>query len=180
MAQPRHVQSDLIVRTKLNRPPPPADLVPRERLVDLLQSNPDRSLTLVSAPAGYGKSTLVARWLDLIDVPGVYLSLDAEDDEPRIFLRYFIEAVRMHSPSSCRRTHELLGAAELPPPSLLGDYLVNDLLAIKRPFILVVDDYHRIHAQAVHEMIDQLLRHPCRSFHLVLVPGQRSHVRTLA
>lgn len=162
-------RNDLILRTKLHRPQLPPDLVPRARLLELLDQHPGRSFTLVSAPAGYGKSTLVSRWLDGVGEASAWLSLDEDDSDLRSFLKYLIAAVRTHSPKACRRSHEFLGAAELPPPAVLGECLSNDLDAIKRRFVLVIDDYHRIHSSAVHDLVGHILRHPSRTTHLVLV-----------
>ena len=147
----------------------PPDLVPRARLLELLDQNPGRSFTLVSAPAGYGKSTLVSRWLDGAGEAAAWLSLDEDDNDLRGFLKYFIAAVRTHSPKACRASHVYLGGAELPPAAVLAECLSNDLDAIKRRFVLVLDDYHRIHEGAIHELVSHLLRHPSRKVHLVLV-----------
>ncbi|MGB5199919.1 MAG: response regulator, partial [Sedimenticolaceae bacterium] len=75
-----------ILRTKLHRPPPPQDLVPRTRLLERLETGRVRPLTLVSAPAGYGKSMLVSSWLEKADWPSAWLSLDEADSEIRQFL----------------------------------------------------------------------------------------------
>ena len=77
-----------IIRTKLYRPPLTRDLVPRTPLLDRLEDSHQRPLTLVSAPAGYGKSTLVSQWLETLDCPAVWVSLDAEDSDLRRFLHY--------------------------------------------------------------------------------------------
>jgi LuxR family maltose regulon positive regulatory protein len=102
-------------------------------------------------------------------MPATWLSLDEEDNDLRQFLKYVVAAVRTHSTRACRHTHELLGVGELPPLAVLANCLANDLEAIKRPFILVVDDYHRIHDPAVHELLNLILRRPSRSCHLAPV-----------
>jgi LuxR family maltose regulon positive regulatory protein len=169
MPPPAQARNDWILRTKLHRPQLPPDLVERARVLELLEKNPERPFTLVSAPAGCGKSTLVSRWLEASEQPAAWLSLDDGDNDLRVFLRYLVAAVRTHSPKACRQSHEFLGAAELPPPAVLGDCFSNELDAIKRRFVLVLDDYHRIRERSIHELVDQLLRHPCPSCHLVLV-----------
>lgn len=166
MQQEEH---DIVVRTKLHRPQPPSDYVLRPRLIELLQANPRRAFTLVSAPAGYGKSSLVSSWLEGTEGKVAWLSLDEEDRDLGAFLKYFVAAVRTHSPKACRRTHELLGVAELPPASVLADSLCNELDTLQRRFTLVLDDFHCVDTGEINELVGNLLRHPPRSLHLVVV-----------
>ena len=130
--------------TKLNPQLLHSDSVARPRLIEQLEKDVRRPLTLVSASAGYGKSTLVAQWLDSSSFPGVWLSLDEGDNDPRSFLAYLVAAVRRHAPRACQGTLDLIRAAELPAPSVLADRLANELESIRKLFILVLDDYHRI------------------------------------
>ena len=81
-------------RTKLYRPPLPSDLVARPRLVNLLDFRPLRPLTLVSAPAGYGKSTLISCWAETLDCPVAWVSLDEHDDDAISFFSYFLAALQ--------------------------------------------------------------------------------------
>ena len=84
-----------LIRTKLNRPPLQADLVSRSRLYDRLNNHwRQRPLTLISAPAGYGKTTLASSWLETLDIPVAWLSLDEADSDLFVFLIYLIAAVR--------------------------------------------------------------------------------------
>ena len=82
-----------ILRTKLHRPQLSADVVNRDRLIKRIDSACDLPLTLVSAPAGYGKSVLVAQWVEQLDRAVAWLSLDADDSDPRTFLAYFLATV---------------------------------------------------------------------------------------
>jgi LuxR family maltose regulon positive regulatory protein len=104
-----------ILRTKLHRPPAPGDDVHRVRLSDYLDQQLERPLTLVSAPAGYAKSTLVSCWLDRCDNPGAWLSLDDNDSNLRQFLSYFIAAVKTIFPNAVSATSTLVDAPTLPP-----------------------------------------------------------------
>ena len=97
---------DPILRTKLYRPPLTAGLIDRGRLIRVMNRARDVPLTLVSAPAGYGKSVLVAQWAEQLDSPVAWLSLDASDSEPRAFLQYFLAAVDTVSPGACDATRE--------------------------------------------------------------------------
>lgn len=135
-------------QTKLHRPPLPTDLVEREKLIELLDRERTRPLTLVSAPAGYGKSVLVANWLEHSDWPSAWFSLDVDDGDLRVFLTYIVAALRTMFSGVCEQTLNLTKASELPAMSTLSTVLCNELDAIEQPFFLVLDDYHRIDAQS--------------------------------
>ena len=122
----------IILRTKLHRPPVPRDHVHRPRLLEYLDQRRDRPLTLVSAPAGYGKSTLMSCWLDRCDNPSAWLSLDENDNDLRQFLSYFIVAVETIFPNAVSATMTLVDAPTLPPLSTLVGSLANELDAIER------------------------------------------------
>jgi len=163
---------DIILRTKLHRPPAPSDYVHRPRLSDYLDQQLERPLTLVSAPAGYGKSTLVSCWLDRCDRPSTWISLDENDNDLRQFLAYFIAAVETVFPNSVNETRPLVDAPFLPPLSTLVGSMANELDMIEQGFILVLDDIHSIQEKSVHHFLNDLLRHPPRPMHLVLI-GRR-------
>ncbi len=159
----------VLIHTKLNRPRVVNDVVSRPRLTEKLNRRMERKLTLVAAPAGYGKSTLVAEWLETCDRPYAWLSLDENDSDPAIFLRYFIAAVQSVFPGAGQETAALLHAPELPPASILASTLINELDRIEQPFILALDDYHLIHEMAVHDLVNELLRYSPRTLHLALI-----------
>jgi len=158
-----------ILATKLHRPPVAPDILPRARLLEQLNEGRQRPLTLISAPAGYGKSTLASRWQEACDGLGIWVSLDEDDNDLRSFLAYLLAAVQAAVPNSCHKTQALLDAPNLPPGLVLTRYLLNDLDQIDEPFILVLDDYHHIHERAVHDVLAALLDHPPRAMHLVLL-----------
>ncbi len=158
-----------ILHTKLYRPATTPDLVVRERLLARLGSDRLPPLTLVSAPAGYGKTTLISHWLETLDRPSAWLSLDESDGEPRVFLGYLVAALRGLFPGCCRELSALLDSDELPPAAYLAARLSNELEAIAEPFVLALDDYHRIREPTVHELLDRLLAHPPRRLHLAIL-----------
>ncbi len=158
-----------ILRSKLYRPPVTADLVDRERLQARLEASHRQPLSLISAPAGYGKTTLVSSWLETCELPAAWLSLDETEGDTAIFLQYLVAAVRSLFPDACQDTLELAGASELPLTTVLAGALSNDLDAIEEPFVLVLDDYHRLREPGVHELLDRLLSHPPRGLRLVIV-----------
>jgi LuxR family maltose regulon positive regulatory protein len=157
-----------LIRTKLHRPPVASDHIHRPRLLERLDQRRQRPLTLVSAPAGYGKSTLVSWWLEAGDIPSGWLSLDESDNDLRLFLSYFLAAVQTIFPDVGHETQAMLSGADLPPLSVLASSLVNELDRIEDDFILVLDDYHVIQEQAVHDLTIELLKHPPQPLHLVL------------
>jgi LuxR family maltose regulon positive regulatory protein len=151
--------SEEIIATKLTLPVPRAHLIPRDRLLkqvekDLWQANGfERRLTLVSAPAGYGKTTLIADWGSRLKFPdrfperlqesGFYwLSLDEGDSDQVRFLLYFIEALRQADEHVGSASLEMLQSPQPPPMELLLGSLVNDVVKLPFPFVLVLDDYH--------------------------------------
>ena len=160
---------DSIIRTKLHPPPVTPDLIPRTRLLEQFEKQKKQPLTLVSAPAGYGKSTLASSWLESCNCPGAWYSLDEEDNDLRQFLTYFLAAVHSIFPNEAESTQSLLDAPNLPPIPILTRHLLNDLEEIDEPFILVLDDYHRIREKSVHDLIAGILEHPPKSMHLVLL-----------
>ena len=169
MAETSEHYRDPILWTKLHRPPVSADLVCRDRLHERMNLGLQTPLMLVSAPAGYGKSTLVSHWVESLDHPSAWVSLDRADGELEEFLAYILTAVQTVFPESCKETAALLQAANLPPVPTLARYLANELDAIDRPFVLVLDDYHRIEPSSrVHELLTRLLEHPPPPLRLVL------------
>jgi len=168
------VEDLTLLRTKLYRPPLTQDLVPRPRLLERLDRGRRRPLTLVSAPAGYGKTTLVSAWLqslaqETLSVPGAWLSLDEEDNDLVRFTTYLLAAVRTLFPDACPDTLALLQGATLPPLPVLARSLINELDALDASFVLALDDYRLIHDESVHRLLDALLAHPPRHMHLVLI-----------
>ena len=158
-----------LLRTKLHRPPVPADYVHRSRILEYLDRGRARPLTLVSAPAGYGKSVLISSWLDTCDRPGGWVSLDEQDNDLRRFLAYFLSAIQAVFPAAGLETLSMLKAQDLPPVPVLTHSLINDLDQIEDHFILVLDDFHLIHEKSVNRFLRELLRHPPRFMHLVII-----------
>ena len=167
-AQQTDIATFPLLRTKLYRPSLGEDLVLRPRLLERLEERRSRPLTLVSAPAGYGKTTLVNSWLDACDCPSAWLSLDEYDNDLAVFLSYLLAAVQGAFPESELKTLALMKAHSIPPVPVLARSLANDLERLEPPFILVLDDLHYIQEMAVYDLLGELLRHPPRSMHLVI------------
>lgn len=162
-----------LLAAKFFQPLPPAGWVKRTRLYQRLEEslllNPP--LTLVSAPAGYGKSTLVSEWLTTLGpgVKAVWLSLDEADDEPGRFLLYFVAALQKLEPVFGAEVFAALEAGHLPALDAFTTALVNELLAWETPHLLVLDDFQHVQNQFSLDCLNRLLAHHLGGFHLVLV-----------
>ena len=162
--------SQELLITKIYRPPLPADCVHRTDLIRLLDAGRSRPLTLVSAPAGYGKSVLVSSWLEASDWASFWVSLDEDDGDLKRFLSYLTAAICERFPQALKTTRSLHQEAALPEPRTVANIVGNELNAIDRPFFLVLDDYHRIRAGSpVRDLLRILIDHPPIPLHLVLI-----------
>ncbi len=137
--------ADNILLTKLHVPPLRSVFVHRPRLIGRLTAEPNALLTLICAPAGYGKTTLVAEWLQSLQSNFAWLSLDESDNDPRRFLGYLLAALRQIDAAIGRAVEPLLQSPQPPPGDVILTALVNEIAAVPQPFILVLDDYHLIH-----------------------------------
>jgi LuxR family maltose regulon positive regulatory protein len=162
------MHADLLT-IKLYVPPPRPTLVLRPRLTAAVSEALTHYLTLVSAPAGYGKTTLVSGWLRETDVPSAWLSLDESDNDPSRFLQYFITALQKIVPTLRADLLGMLQGMRLAPLDTPMNILINGITAHTAPFVLVLDDFHVIHAQPVLEMFIFLLEHMPPQMHLVLL-----------
>ncbi|MEE4143211.1 MAG: LuxR C-terminal-related transcriptional regulator, partial [Halieaceae bacterium] len=145
------------------------DLEQRTRLLTRLDQRRHRPLTLISAPAGYGKTMLASMWLESCSCPSAWLSLDEADNDLHSFVSYLLAAVLSAFPTLELKTQSLLDAPTLASAPVLARYLLNDLAQIEERFILVLDDVHLIQEQVIYELLGELLHHSPPSLHLVLV-----------
>jgi LuxR family maltose regulon positive regulatory protein len=159
----------VLLATKLHVPAIGGQLVHRAALLDALSAGRCRKLTLMSAPAGWGKTTLLAQWaLDAAeDQRFGWLSLDAADNDPVWFWMYVIAALQKDAPGLGTRAVELLTMGADPVQVVLPT-LLNDLDTIESPMVLILDDYHRVVNRAVHEQMAFVLRRMPANLHVVL------------
>ncbi len=169
-----------LLRTKLYMPPVRPRLVGRVRLVERLNRGlylPDgvgfaRKLTLISAPAGFGKTTLLAEWLSEFDAPAAtrlaWLSLDLDDNAPVRFLTYLIAAVQDACPDLDVEAGALMSGPQPPSFKTVLTLLINALTEAAVPLLLVLDDYHLVDRPAIHDALTFLLDHLPPSMHLVV------------
>ncbi|OGT27759.1 MAG: hypothetical protein A2Z17_03280 [Gammaproteobacteria bacterium RBG_16_66_13] len=158
-----------LLSTKLHAPPPGPGLIDRPQLTAALTQGLTRPLTLVSAPAGYGKTTLVSSWLRAAQIPFAWLSLDETDNDPARFVRYFVtalEGVVPGIPADLAAVHQR--TPPLPNTALLAS-LVNLTAECAAPFAIVLDDFQHIQDPSVLEMLNDLLQHMPPPMHLVLI-----------
>jgi LuxR family maltose regulon positive regulatory protein len=158
-----------VLRTKLHPPRVTTRVVERPRLFERLDEGAELPLTLVSAPAGYGKSTLVASWLSATGRAAAWLSLDEGDSDLAVFLRYLLAAIDTEVPGACPETSALIRVAEPPSAAAIAGVLTNELDELDDDLTLVLDDYHLIHDVRVHELLSGLLRHPPRPLRIVVL-----------
>jgi len=163
---------DRLLETKFHTPVWHSNGLIRSRLLDQLQAGltEQRKLTLVAAPAGYGKTTLIACWLHSFSEPTrkIWLSLEKSDNEPARFLSYWTAAWNRINSFDLENILELLDASQLPPFQNILDEVINALTSLEEPAILVLDDYHVITNPLIHEMLEYFLEHQPGQVHLVI------------
>lgn len=157
-----------LLATKFKAPPLRMDLVERSRLLRKLSPTPGVRLTLVSALAGSGKSTLLSQWCASSERPVAWLSLDARDNSLHRFLRYLIAALQQVDKSIGIEAGENLWSLRPPAVESLLTQMLNDVAGASKPFSLILDDYHRITENQVHDALLFLIDYLPPSFHLVI------------
>ncbi len=153
-----------LLTTKLYVPRVRHSLVLRRRLIERLNEGLDRRLTLISAPAGYGKTTLVSEWVQAIGgvsppIAIAWLSLDEDDNDPVRFLTYLVAALQMVDPNIGQTAQGMLQTPQPHPPESLLTTLINDMAAVSSPLILTLDDYHLIQTMSIHQPLAYLLEY---------------------
>jgi LuxR family maltose regulon positive regulatory protein len=175
--------SPILLQTKLHRPQIVRDVITRQRLIEHLNRGIRCPLIVINAPAGFGKTTLVCHWLEqsgasqgeratsspTVSWPVAWLSLDQNDSDLNLFMRYFIAALRTIFEEACAETQTLLNSRQQAPPEVLNATFSNELQALPGEAIFVLDDYQFIRGQEVHNLLNGLARHWPKPLHLVLI-----------
>ena len=156
-----------LLQTKLYLPRLRPALIARPQLIERLSQGVHRKLTLVSAPAGFGKTTLISAWITNRERVA-WLSLDEGDAEPLRFLTYFVGALRTLFPTIGEEIMTTLQSLQLPPIEATMSALLNEIAATAAEFILVLDDYHVIDSQPIDDSLIFLLEHQPPQMHLVI------------
>src|SRR5436190_14800648 len=157
-----------ILATKLYLPRLRPNVVFRPRLLERLNEGVHRKLTLISAPAGFGKTTLVSEWVEGIERPIAWLSLDEGDNDPARFLTYLVAALQTIAAHIGEGVLGMLQSSQPPPPEAMLTALLNEITTLPDHFVLVLDDYHVIDAKPVDMALAYLVEHLPPQMHLVI------------
>ena len=159
-----------ILATKLYVLQPRPGIVSRPRLIDQLNAGLAKGakLTLISAPAGFGKTTMTNEWITQRERPVAWLSLDEGDNDPTRFLTYFISALQTIAPKVGEEVLLVLQSPQPPPVETILINLLNEIISIPHNFIFVLDDYHLTDSKAVDNALTFLIEHQPPQMHLVI------------
>ena len=164
------VMVESLLRTKTYIPSPRSNLVPRPLLIDRLESSFQQGpkLTLISAPAGSGKTTLVSDWIRQTRHPAAWMSLDEDDNDLSRFLTLLITTLKSIHPELGESIFTLARSAQDFPTKTILTELINELDALDSPFALVLDDYDAVHTDSVHKAVNYLIDYGPPSMRMIL------------
>jgi LuxR family maltose regulon positive regulatory protein len=157
-----------LLTTKLYMPPIRPELVPRPHLLERLNEGLHRKLILISAPAGFGKTTLISAWIKDSGIPAAWISLDESDNDPARFLAYLVAALRTIQPDIGKGALSALQAPQPPSSEAILTALINQLDDMPHSLFLVLDDYHLITARSIHKALAFFLDHLPPQIHVVI------------
>ena len=156
-----------LLNTKLMPPRLHSAVVQRGDLLVRLDAGLTRKLTVVAAPTGFGKTTLVSQWIASRDVSSAWVTLDANDNDPSRFWAYVVSALRTFDSSLGKTTRAALTTYQPPSFQSLLTPLINDLTRLTKPCALVLDDYHVITSSEISEGLSFLIQHLPESLHII-------------
>ena len=157
-----------ILATKLYLPRLRPNVVSRPRLIERLNEGLHSKLTLIAAPAGFGKTTLVSEWVSFIERPTAWLSLDEGENDPTRFLTYLVAALQTIAATLGEGVLDVLQSPQPPPPEAILTTLLNEITTLPDHVVLVLDDYHVIDAKPVDMALTYLVEHLPLQMHLVI------------
>ena len=158
-----------ILKTRLFKPPVSGDLIARDRLISLFETNQNKPLTLVVASTGYGKSILVSQWLDKIKSAYCWISLEKDCNDLRIFLKYIASCIHSKFPEAFLKLSDMLEAAELPDVDIISATFTNELYDLNEEIKIILDDYHLIQNKDIHYLIGEILQHPPDKVRMIII-----------
>ena len=160
-----------ILMTKLFLPTSRPNTVFRSLLIQRISEGIEQGgkLTLVSAPAGYGKTTLITEWLKTINRECAWVSMDAGDNDPKRFFTYLIASLQTIQEGFGQEVSNLIESPQLPSPEIVATMLLNQLVSNGSPLILVLDDYHVIANDYLHRTLEFMLENCPPLFHIVII-----------
>ncbi|MEK8126672.1 LuxR C-terminal-related transcriptional regulator [Paenibacillus filicis] len=162
-----------ILSTKLFIPRSRSKVVARPRLIERLNEGIDRRLTVIAASAGFGKTTLASEWLAQCHRPAAWVSLDEGDNDPARFLTYLVAALQQIGSVRDEGVWALLRSPQPPPIESILTALLHEICAVPDPFLLVLDDYHEIKAEAIDKAVALLLERMPPQMHLVITTREK-------
>ena len=173
-----------LLTTKLYIPPTRPEIVPRSRLIEKSSDGLHRKVSLISAPAGFGNTTMVTEWVQVMGeatppTANAWLSLDEGDNDPTRFQTYFIAARNQNNKKAAsfgKGALSMLQSPQPPPTETVLTALINKIAAISDRIILVLDDYHLIEAQPIHDALSFLLENIPPQMHLVIATREDPHL----
>ena len=157
-----------LLSSKLYIPPLRPNSVLRPRLVDTLNKGLPRKLSLISAAPGFGKTTLVSEWISQCEIPVAWVSLDERDNDPVHFMTYFTGALQTIDVNLGAGALSTFQAPQPPSTESFLTGVINEIIALQRPFAIVLDDYHVIKSEPIHSALAFLLRHMPPEMHLMI------------
>ena len=155
--------------TKLHIPPASQNIVHRQELYEKLNIGLTRKLILISAPAGFGKTTIISDWINQQKIPTVWFSLDNGDNDPTDFLSYIISGIQGIHKEFGKGAFKLLNSPNKPSNESIAGLLINEILNIKQDFLLVLDDFHLITSNDILKLVTYLLEHIPVNIHIVIL-----------
>lgn len=155
--------------TKLHIPSTGQIIIHRSGLFEKLNSGLNRKLILVSAPAGYGKTTLLSDWINQNKIPAAWLSLDNGDNDPAVLLSYIITGIQSIQQDFGQTSLRLANSPNSPSVESIASLLINELLSISKNFLLVLDDFHLIRSAEVLRLVTFFLEHIPGNIHIVIL-----------
>jgi LuxR family maltose regulon positive regulatory protein len=160
--------SAALLATKLFIPPARPKAVLRPQLFKRLNQGLDNKLILISAPAGFGKTTLLSEWVASCSLPVAWLSLDEGDSDPSRFIAYLVASLQTLAPNIGARVLAVLQSPQLPPLEQILTALLNEITTTLEDFVLILDDYHVVDSKAVDQTLTFLLEHLPPQMRLVI------------
>ena len=158
-----------LILSKLAPPKLPAGLVQRQHNIEWLDDAASHRITLISAPAGYGKSMLVSQWLNRDSAPPVaWLSLDILDNDIERFVQYVVAALRQAVPGCLEETQKVLLSRNLPSPQHLAELMLVEIERLGQQVVLVLDDYGLIKNRCIHDLLESMVSHLPPTLHLLI------------
>jgi LuxR family maltose regulon positive regulatory protein len=161
-------ETHTLLKTKMFIPLPRPGWISRLRLIEKMNEGFGRKLTLLSAPAGFGKTTLLTEWVHQKDIPSVWFSLDKSDNAPSQFLSYIIHGLRKIEENAGAGALAMLQSPQPPPIESIVINLINDVVHIPADIALILDDYHLIDNVTIHDIITFLLENMPSRMHLII------------